>query len=362
MTRSPDPEQVFHILLVEADAADRQRILRAFEQHDRAHAASTGHRSQLAAVSSLSAARQALQDLNPDLVISNTQLPDGEGMALIPTRGEPSYAVILTSSQPGEAQAVSAIKAGAIDYLVISGDSVNELPEHADRALQEWQFMLEHERLQHEVAELSQRQQELLGQELHDGLGQQLTGLGLLARSLKKRLSGASREDLDMAEQLVRGLDQALADVRSLSHGLLPVPMDARGLVSAIEELTRRVSKQSGIRIELIHEKPILISNNEIATHVYRIVQEAINNAIKHARAKQITLILEADEHQAVIEVCDDGTGLPDNLDRHQGLGFRTMFHRCKLFGGSLDIFTHDQGGTRVRCRFPLDHYRRPAQ
>ena len=129
----------------------------------------------------------------------------------------------------------------------------------------------------------------------------------------------------------------------------IPVQMDAHGLVSALKELAARAEKQSGIGIELQIEKPVLISHNETATHVYRIVQEAINNAIKHAQAKRITMTLQADEYEAVIDVRDDGRGLPEDAHSRPGLGFRIMFHRCKLFGGSLDIYTHDEGGTHVR-------------
>ena len=84
-------------------------------------------------------------------------------------------------------------------------------------------------------------------------------------------------------------------------------------------------------------------------------MQEAINNSVKHAQADTIVLLLEADDHEAVIEVRDNGKGLPEDVQEKAGLGLRTMFHRCRLFGGSLDVYTHDEGGTRVRCCFPLN-------
>lgn len=374
MTNTPQRGQPLAILLVEAETAHRQRMLDAFDRYNRnlqarmaaddantRHIQLTDRQLKITSVGSPAEAQRALLRKSPDLVIFSMQLNGGDAMDLLLKNDNTEYPVVISSAQTGEAQAVKAIKAGAIDYFVKTNESIDALPERTIDILREWQFMLEHEQLQHEVAEIPRRQQQHLGQELHDGLGQQLTGLGLLAHSLVKRLKAAAPGELEMAEQLASGLDQALSDVRTLSHGLMPVPMDARGLTSAIEELAARISKQSGIRIELQHEKPILISDNETATHVYRIVQEAINNAIKHADAKQITLLLEADEHQAVIEVRDDGIGLPANLNENQGVGFRTMFHRCQLFGGSLDIYTHDEGGTRVRCRFPLDRHKPAA-
>jgi len=262
--------------------------------------------------------------------------------------------VLLMSDKHGEQLAVESIKAGAIDYVVISEQTLAAMPEIAAAALQEWGMIVEHHRVQMEVVQIPQREQQRLGHELHDGLGQQLTGLGLLARSLTRRLGEGESREREMAEQLAGGLEQALADLRSLARGLIPVHTDARGLVSALEELALRVSEQSGIRVELRHENPILISDNDIATHVYRIVQEAINNSVKHAQADNIVLLLEADEHEAVIEVRDNGRGLPEDVNEKEGLGLRTMYHRCRLFGGNLDVYTHEEGGTRVRCCFPL--------
>ena len=340
------------VLLVESESAHRERIQQAFEQYARLDPVT--NTMQLSMVDTLKQARGALENRAYELVIASRQLPDGDGIELLRPGGNAPYPVLITSSRKGEGLAVEAMKAGAIDYIVKSDETLAALPEVAAVALQAWGLMQEHQNLQNEVAEIPRRQQHLLGRELHDGLGQQLTGMGLLARSLVKRLDTASQEQ-QIAGQLARSIDQALSDVRALSHGLIPVPMDARGLVSALEALAGRVSAQSGIKISLQHENPILISDNETATHVYRIVQEAINNAVKHARASEITLILEADEHEAVIEIRDDGTGLPEDLHDRQGLGMRTMFHRCRLFGGSLDIYTHDDGGTRVRCCFPLN-------
>jgi len=309
---------------------------------------------ELVVVDGLYAAVRQLKTIVPRLVIANLQLPDGSGTDLLAADGSPLYPVLISSDERGEALAVKAICAGAIDYFVKSDASPAALPDMVEAALYEWEVIREHQRLQIEVVEMPQREQQRLGRELHDGLGQQLTGLGLLARSLAKRLANASPREQEMAEQLATGLEQALAEVRTLARGLIPVQTDALGLVSALEELAARVSEQSGIMIELRHEHPILISDNDTATHVYRIVQEAINNSVKHAGADRIILILEADEDQAVIEVRDNGRGLPEDVRKKAGLGLRTMFHRCQLFGGSLDIYTHEDGGTHVRCCFPL--------
>lgn len=343
------------ILLIDGDQRHCEQVRRLLERHAEQADASYSGGIKVVVAEGLQAARQVLKTLVPQLVIANLQLPDGDALTLLSADPTQPYPVLITSDEHGEEPAVRAMKAGAIDYVVKSATTVAALPQTVEAALYEWNILDEHRRLQAEVMEIPQREQQRLGRELHDGLGQELTGLGLLARSLAKRLAGASSREQEMAEQLATGLEQALAEVRILARGLIPVQTDALGLVSALEELAARISEQSGITIELRHENPILISDNETATHVYRIVQEAITNSIKHAKANTIVLILEADEHQAVIEVRDNGRGLPEDACKKAGLGLRTMFHRCQLFGGSLDIYTHEEGGTRVRCCFPLN-------
>jgi signal transduction histidine kinase len=342
------------IYLVDSDRQYREEVGRVIASYNRHHRPALQGGLELEVFDGLQAAMQRIDAVVPDLVIANYKLTDGSGMELLSSHGRAQFPVVIISDASGETMAVEAIKAGAINYLVKSACDVEALPEFINQVFFEWALTLEHERLQLEVISLPQREQQHFGRELHDGLGQQLTGLGLLARSLMQRITGVEQRERDMLEQLATGIEQALAEVRTLSRGLVPVQTDARGLVSALEELAARVARQSGIRIELVHENHILISDNETATHVYRIVQEAINNAVKHARADRITLILEANDREAVIEVRDNGQGLPCDAGDGEGLGLRTMFHRCNLFGGSLDVSTHEEGGTRVRCCFPL--------
>lgn len=353
MAAEPEESDRHLVYLVDNDATYCNAVMQVFSSGVRQQSTFQAQ-LELEVVDGLAAVMQRIEIDAPDLVIANYTLADGSGMELLSTHGRAEFPVIIISDQPGEERAVSAMKAGAINYFVKPAFTIERLPDFVNEVLFEWALTLEHERLQLEVISLPQREQQHFGRELHDGLGQQLTGLGLLARSLTQRMTGIEKRDRDMLEQLSSGIEQALAEVRTLSRGLLPVQTDARGLVSALEELAARVARQSGIKIELIHENPILISDNETATHVYRIIQEAINNAVKHARADRITLILEASDKEAVIEVRDNGQGLPCDPGKGNGLGLRTMFHRCNLFGGSLDVSTHEEGGTRVRCCFPL--------
>jgi signal transduction histidine kinase len=364
MTETVQGDRPYLVLLIDGREHDREQVRVAFDRYNRQlvtkHSSADGQHAsrsrafELRFADSLHAARELCETLVPDLMIMNLRQTDGSGLEFMTEPATQACPIVVTSDRHGELTAVQAMKAGAMDYVVKSAARLAVLPEIAEAALYEWEMVVEHQRLQLEMVEMPQREQQRLGHELHDGLGQQLTGLGLLAKSLARRLGDGGAREREMAEQLTSGLEQALAEVRVLARGLIPVQTDARGLVSALEELAARMSELSGVKIELRHENPILISDNETATHVYRIVQEAITNSIKHAEANHVVLLLEADDHEAIIEVRDNGVGLPHDVQRGGGLGLRTMFHRCSLFGGSLDIYTHEEGGTRVRCCFPL--------
>lgn len=295
-----------------------------------------------------------MRQWRPDILFANTEQPGEQLLTLLATADEQACPTIFLSETDSARAAVEALKAGACDFLVTTDLTPESLGQAIHRALLEWQVIGEHRRLQHRIAEIPQHRQHDIGRELHDGLGQQLAGLGMLAHSLLRNCADAPEPHRELAGQLASGLEQALAELRSIARTLVPVQMDAQGLSGALQELASRIQSQTDIDINIRIDQPLMISDNETATHVYRIVQEAINNALRHANARHIDLHLEVEAEYATIEVIDDGEGLPADIDERQGLGMRTMFHRCRLFGGDLDIFTADEGGTRVKCRFPL--------
>ena len=210
----------------------------------------------------------------------------------------------------------------------------------------------ERQDLEREILEIPAREQRRIGQELHDGLGQQLTGLSMLAQSL---LNKASRPEHTLAVQLTEGLQQALSHVRSLSRGLIPVQIDAHGFEHALQGLAEEIEQRSGIPVELDTSSVVHLPDNTTALHLYRIAQEALNNAIKHAGAKKISVSLKTEQDRGLLEVFDDGCGISINSDATPGLGLRIMKHRCGLFDGEITIDPIELGGTRLRCRFPIN-------
>ncbi|MCK4833513.1 MAG: PAS domain S-box protein [Gammaproteobacteria bacterium] len=207
------------------------------------------------------------------------------------------------------------------------------------------------QKLQREILAIPAREQQRIGEELHDGLGQQLTGLSMLAQSL---LNKATKTEHELADQLAKGLHEALTQVRALSRGLMPVQIYADGFMMSLQEITGNIEQQSNIPIKLQIDDVVLLFDDATATHLYRIVQESLNNAIKHAEASEINVSLKIDKDHGVLEITDDGIGLPLDLTDSAGLGLNIMRHRCGLFDGEISFNLDGKRGTKVSCRFPI--------
>ena len=208
------------------------------------------------------------------------------------------------------------------------------------------------QKLQRELLAVPAREQQRIGEELHDGLGQQLTGLSMLAQSL---LNKTNESEHDLAEQLASGLHEALTQVRELARGLMPVQIDADGFVLSLQEITKNIEQQSHIPIKLQIDDVVSLFDDETAAHLYRIVQESLNNAVKHAEASRINVSLKIEQDHGVLEIIDNGIGIPFDVEDSSGLGLNIMRHRCGLFDGEITINPAGERGTKVCCRFPIN-------
>ena len=207
------------------------------------------------------------------------------------------------------------------------------------------------QKLQREILAIPAREQQRIGEELHDGLGQQLTGLSMLAQSL---LNKASKPEHELASQLASGLHEALTQVRKLARGLMPIQIYADGFRISLQEITESIEQQSNIPIKLQIDDVVLLFDDDTATHLYRIVQESLNNAVKHAEASRINVSLKVEQDHGVLEIIDNGVGLPLDIEDKSGLGLNIMKHRCGLFDGEITINPAGERGTKVCCRFPI--------
>jgi PAS domain S-box-containing protein len=204
--------------------------------------------------------------------------------------------------------------------------------------------------LEREVLEAAAMEQWRIGQELHDTTGQELTALGLLAEGLVDALEKSSPGEAVFATKIAQGLQRVLGQVRTLSRGLIPVEVDAAGLMASLAELASQTSELHGVTCTFECWEPVLVEDNQTATHLYRIAKEAVTNALKHSRAKNITISLEGDTRSITLHIRDDGVGFPPEPVAIKGMGLKIMRYRAGLINAQLTVGPVGPGGTLVSC------------
>jgi two-component system, LuxR family, sensor kinase FixL len=213
--------------------------------------------------------------------------------------------------------------------------------------------------LEQEVLNISDREQRRIGQDLHDGLGAHLTGIELMTRGLQQKLAGKSKREAERAGDIAAYVREAIAQTRSLARGLSPVVHEAEGLMSALQDLAFNTGKMFRITCQFDCDPPVLIADYSVATHLFRIAQEAVSNAVKHGKAKQVIIRLSVAGPKIVLMVKDNGLGLPKDLTQTKGMGLRIMDYRASLIGGSLAVQRDLDGGTSVVCSLQAGDKRR---
>lgn len=211
------------------------------------------------------------------------------------------------------------------------------------------------EELEREIVKISDEERRRIGQDLHDGLGSHLAGLSLIckehARLLQPEGSAASKSAHRISEMVCEAVTQA----RKVAHGLYPVAKGSGGLVKALEDLVARNScEQTRCFFDCV--TPVSLHDNSIAIHLYRIAQEALTNALKHAGANEVIIDLSTLDDEVCLSITDNGCGFPtvQSLDT-EGIGLRTMDYRTRIIRGKLDRFNKTGSrGAQVICRCPL--------
>jgi PAS domain S-box-containing protein len=204
-------------------------------------------------------------------------------------------------------------------------------------------------RLEGELARLVEAERRHLGMELHDNLCQQIAATGMLTATLVNRLRQEHSPLTDTASHIVASLKQAGDDAHALARGLQPVQVEADGLMMALDGLVKRTREMQNVACAFECAASVPVENNTIATHLFRIAQEAINNAIKHGKARHIDVTL-TNQDAVTLTIFDDGVGIPPEKRRAPGSGLRIMAYRARIIGGTLSVEPAPAGGTLVRC------------
>jgi PAS domain S-box-containing protein len=208
-------------------------------------------------------------------------------------------------------------------------------------------------RLEQEVLTISSSEQQRIGKDLHDDLGQLLTGLGFLAQALEHKLAQKAPAEAADAGQISQLAALALAHTRTLARGLFPAELATTGLVPALQELAYNVEKLFRISCTVHADEGLQCFKSTVAEQVYRLVQEAVSNAAKHGRAKSIVISLSATQSGTIVKVQDNGIAIPLGALKEPGLGIRIMRYRAHCIGAELDIRPAPECGTTVTCALP---------
>ncbi|MCX6850352.1 MAG: PAS domain S-box protein [Verrucomicrobia bacterium] len=226
---------------------------------------------------------------------------------------------------------------GTLDRIVVTGTD-----------------MTERNRLQQEVLRVVEQEQARVGHDLHDGVGQTMTGIVSLLEALEADLDGEPRQQAQRIHELLR---QSVSEVRRMSHGLSPTSVKYRGLVGALQLLAETVRTNFRTPCQCEVDASIAIQNNDIEAHLFRIAQEAVNNALRHGKPTEVKLSLQhVSQTECELRIEDDGAGLKKTKGgQHNGIGVRVMDYRANLIGARLTIKAKPRRGVVVTCRFPYE-------
>ena len=317
-------------------------------------------------VVSAGSGRDALKWLEahrPVLMLLDLKLRDLDAPALLEKLRRDGVAVpfVVVTGQGDEKVAVEMMQHGALDYVLKSTGLVDLLPGVVRRALTTLAqgkalsaMRQERLRLEHEIVTISERERHNIGADLHDGLGQTLTAIQMMCTAIKLEFA-ADPVLPDRLSQVCLWLNEAVKQTRLLAHGLVPVGQGPDALQTGLAELAARTAAPGLVRCQFECPEPVALADPCKTAHLYRIAQEAVNNALKHAHAREVLIRLKRNKNALLLEISDDGVGLPPlSANASDGVGLGVMRHRATVIGAELDLVSRPAKGVTVRCRLPL--------
>jgi PAS domain S-box-containing protein len=211
----------------------------------------------------------------------------------------------------------------------------------------------ERKQLERELLAIREKEQRLIGREMHDSMGQILTGIAIKSKGLEIKLKSQSLHESSDAAEICGLANEAIAQTRRLARMLYPVDIETGGLVSALQGLASNTKELLKISCQFKCNNAVPIQDPVTARHLYRIAQEAITNAARHGKAKNIKIELASARSRSTLKVANDGKDFPGILAKKKGIGLKIMEYRAKMIGGMLGVGRGRKGGTIVTCRFP---------
>jgi signal transduction histidine kinase len=344
------PVRPLHLLLVDDSQADSHLVevmLRGVR----------GDQDRLTRVPTAAAADRALTAHDDiDLVLLDLRLPDSDGMGTVRRILEVArdVPIIVLTGTDDEEVGLECVAAGAQDYLPKSELRALLLGRVVEYAVTRSRDYAARRRLEQEVLESSEHERQRIARDLHDDLGQQLTGIAIMARALATKLAGRALPEADDARDLGELVQGAIAQSVALARGLDPLTEFGAELSTALEGLARDGERKFRIRCQFRCSGEIPEVDGGAAAHLYRIAQEAITNAVKHGPAGRVDIDLRGSEGALDLVVTDDGESALDPAQFKPGQGLRIMAYRARSIGASLAIERNPRGhGLQIRCTLP---------
>ena len=205
-----------------------------------------------------------------------------------------------------------------------------------------------------EILEVSQRTQHRIGQDLHDNLGQHLTGITFLSKALERKLSARKLPEAKDAGEIVQMVINVLSQTRQLARSLFPMELESGELVEALREMAGSVETVSKATCQVLTSEGLVVRNPDVANHLFRLTQEAVNNAVKHGNPTRIEINLLLEGDLLLLRIQDNGGGCEVQRSTRTGLGMRIMQYRAQKIGGRLEFVSSPEEGTEVKCSLPV--------
>ncbi|MGA2016939.1 MAG: response regulator [Opitutaceae bacterium] len=314
----------------------------------------------VAGADSGSAAVAALRERRPDLMLLDLQLEDMAGIALLDRLRRENLAVpfVVITGQGNVKVAVEMMKHGALDYLMKDTGILELVPSVVKRALAAMErerslaaAQAEQRRLEKEVQDVSEKERQRFGADLHDGVGQQLTAIELMCVGLKKDVAALDPKLAKQVEKIAGMLRDTVAQTRALARGLSPLDEQPDALQNGLADLAEHANSLGRLRCRVEFVSAASPVDRTAASHLFRIAQEAVNNAVKHSGATEVTLRWEEKGGAYRLEISDNGKGLPSDPPRGMGVG--VMNYRAAIIGAELRVESRPGGGVTVVCILP---------
>lgn len=239
-------------------------------------------------------------------------------------------------------------------YFVFVAIGASAMKREREQNRAKLEALMRARELEQEIVRVSECEQMRIGQDLHDGLCQELVAIDCAAACLKADLESKAMPEAETAKEIQSMLRDAAIAARDLARGIFPVQMDSEGLPMALEDLAAKANRQPKVTIVFKPKGDVGVDDPQMAMHLYRIAQQALNNSLSHAKASRIAIGLERDERNVIMTVSDNGRGLPTPPPPSRGMGLRTMQYRARLIGAELVLQSTPNEGTEVRCIVPL--------